>query len=203
MPIGPARRPDRFPSWGLSPSSDKGTRVRFSRACLTRHVPPSGFLTPSTVFSPRTSRSRGPLPLLGFRRQAPPGSFVTGTLPHRCCESVIHRSPPSSSEEQEAERSGRSRRRDFAASRFHREDPKVPAASPTTPNASGLKLGVHRPKPPRRPSVPSPPAPPKRSIRGGASGRPSPRTPASAAPKSPFDGFEVYLHPRDASGASW
>jgi hypothetical protein len=54
------------PSWGFSPSSDTNERIRCSRACLTRHVPSTGFFAPSTVSSPPASRSRGPLPLLGF-----------------------------------------------------------------------------------------------------------------------------------------
>jgi hypothetical protein len=48
------------------PFSDVRNRVRSTRACLTRHVPSSEFLTPSTVCSPATLRSRGPLPLVGF-----------------------------------------------------------------------------------------------------------------------------------------
>jgi hypothetical protein len=36
----------------LAPSTVIPTGVRSSRVCLSRHVPPSGFLTPSTGFSP-------------------------------------------------------------------------------------------------------------------------------------------------------
>jgi hypothetical protein len=38
-----------------------------TRVCLTRHVPSSGFLTPSTGCSPfGLADTLGPLPLLGF-----------------------------------------------------------------------------------------------------------------------------------------
>ena len=48
------------------PFSDIRNKVRSTRACLTRHVPSAEFLTPSTVCSLATLRSRGPLPLVGF-----------------------------------------------------------------------------------------------------------------------------------------
>lgn len=48
------------------PSSDMGNGVRFTRAYLTRHVPTSGFLAPSSVSSPATSRTYRTLPLVGF-----------------------------------------------------------------------------------------------------------------------------------------
>ena len=59
------RSPPDAPRGVRRPYSDVGDRVRFTRACLTRHVPPSGFLTPPTVYSPatvavsRTAATRG------------------------------------------------------------------------------------------------------------------------------------------------
>jgi hypothetical protein len=42
-----------------------------TRVCLTRHVPSSGFLTPSTVSSPSSlADTLGPLPLRGSSRRA-------------------------------------------------------------------------------------------------------------------------------------
>jgi hypothetical protein len=56
----PSTRRSRAPLVGLfRPSSDVGAWVRFSRVCLTRHVPPSEFLTPSAGCSPRTVRPPG------------------------------------------------------------------------------------------------------------------------------------------------
>jgi hypothetical protein len=49
------------------PFSDIGGGIRMTRVCLTRHVPSSGFLTPSTGSSPSgLADSLGPLPLMGF-----------------------------------------------------------------------------------------------------------------------------------------
>ena len=68
---GPAPADAELPLLGFRrPSSVLGTGIRFSRVCLTRHVPSSGFLTPPTGSSPRALRPRGPLPLLGFRWSA-------------------------------------------------------------------------------------------------------------------------------------
>jgi len=59
------------PLLGLSrPFNALDNRVRFTRVCLTRHVPSSEFLTPSTVYSPVVPRPRGPLSFLGFVRPA-------------------------------------------------------------------------------------------------------------------------------------
>jgi len=86
-PLGPRR-----PLLGFwRPFSDMGDRVRFSRACLTRHVPSSEFLTPSTGFSPATLRSRGPLPLVGFCRLV--AAFRPGCHGASRCRAVPRRVP--------------------------------------------------------------------------------------------------------------
>jgi hypothetical protein len=41
------------PSPASSPSAHEEPRIRCSRACLTRHLPPSAFLTPSAACTPR------------------------------------------------------------------------------------------------------------------------------------------------------
>jgi len=60
--------PDRLAPPGVSrPFSDISGEIRMFRACLARHRPPSGFLTPSTGCSPSgLADTLGPLPLLGF-----------------------------------------------------------------------------------------------------------------------------------------
>jgi hypothetical protein len=65
-PPGPGR-----PSWGSRPFSDISGGIRITRVCLTRHAPPSGFLTPSAGYSPSgLADSLGPLPLRGSSRRA-------------------------------------------------------------------------------------------------------------------------------------
>ncbi len=78
----PRRRPGTevpgSPRGVRRPFSDIGDRVRSTRACLTRHVPPAEFLTPSAVCSSATLRSREPLPLMGFLvRSDLPAWFAT------------------------------------------------------------------------------------------------------------------------------
>jgi len=69
--------PGRVAPPGVSrPFSDIGGRIRITRACLARHDPPSGFLTPSTGCSPSgLADTLGPLPLMGFSLVTP---FRTG-----------------------------------------------------------------------------------------------------------------------------
>jgi hypothetical protein len=51
----------------LAPSTTTIMQVRFSRVCLTRHVPPAGFFAPSTVYSlPIASPPRRRQPFMGF-----------------------------------------------------------------------------------------------------------------------------------------
>jgi hypothetical protein len=64
-------------------------RVRFTRVCLTRHVPPSEFLTPSTVFAPAAPRPRGPLSFLGFVRPAHRSRLARS--PTRCRKTTTRR----------------------------------------------------------------------------------------------------------------
>jgi len=49
----PANAGQLHPPGLWSPSAHSEPRVRSSRACLTRHLPPSAFLTLSTVYTPR------------------------------------------------------------------------------------------------------------------------------------------------------
>jgi len=78
-----------------------------TRACLTRHVPSPGFLTPSTVSSPSgLADSLGPLPLLGFSLAklfragrplcvaAPLRPFVCGALQPRTLRNTRSKAPP-------------------------------------------------------------------------------------------------------------
>jgi len=54
-----------------------------TRVCLTRHVPSSGFLTPSTGSSPSgLADSLGPLPLLGFLSRSSFEQEGRDALPH-------------------------------------------------------------------------------------------------------------------------
>jgi hypothetical protein len=99
--------PGRVAPPGVSrPFSGFGGGIRMFRACLARHRPSSGFLTPSTGCSPSgLADTLGPLPLLGFsfaklfragrpwRIAAPAASF------HPCCSTA------SNSEEYEVESS--------------------------------------------------------------------------------------------------
>jgi len=56
-----------------------------TRVCLTRHVPSSGFLTPTTGSSPSgLADTLGPLPLLGFLSQSSFEQEGRGALPHPC-----------------------------------------------------------------------------------------------------------------------
>lgn len=93
------------PPWGFVAPPALIARVRFTRVCLTRHVPPPGFLTPSAACSPCVST----LPREGqrswgstARHRPPPGTrrFRGGPdfrpSDQRC-------SSPPSSEEQEVE----------------------------------------------------------------------------------------------------
>jgi hypothetical protein len=103
---GPKTRPpDRTAPPGVScPSSALDKGVRCSRVCLTRHVPSSGFLTPSTVCSPPAPRPRGPLSLLGFRSVLTPCAvdrFVRRVATPR--EPGLRCASSPSSEEQEVE----------------------------------------------------------------------------------------------------
>ena len=74
------RSPPDAPRGVRRPYKDMGDRVRFTRACLTRHVPPSRFLTSPTVYSPATSRPRRPLPLMGFQIPHPASVTVCRAL---------------------------------------------------------------------------------------------------------------------------
>jgi hypothetical protein len=70
MPSPVLHGPGR-PSWGSRPFSDIGGEIRMTRVCLTRHVPSSGFLAPSTGSSPSgLADTLGPLPLRGSSREA-------------------------------------------------------------------------------------------------------------------------------------
>jgi hypothetical protein len=54
-----------------------------TRVCLTRHVPSSGFLTPSTGSSPSgLADTLGPLPLRGSSRKSSFGQEGRDALPH-------------------------------------------------------------------------------------------------------------------------
>mgnify|MGYP003572430169 FL=1 len=55
----------------VAPPAFQRARVRYPRSCLVRHLPPSGFLTPSTVCSSST-RTGGLVPatLMGFKASA-------------------------------------------------------------------------------------------------------------------------------------
>jgi hypothetical protein len=54
-----------------------------TRVCLTRHVPSSGFLAPSTGSSPSgLADTLGPLPLLGFHSRSSFEQEGRGALPH-------------------------------------------------------------------------------------------------------------------------
>jgi hypothetical protein len=56
--------------------------IRITRVCLTRHLPPSGFLTPSTVCSLHgLADTLGPLPLMGFRLERPFGRVGRDAFP--------------------------------------------------------------------------------------------------------------------------
>jgi len=55
-PLGP--KASGAPPGVPRPSNDAIDKVRFTRVCLTRHVPPAGFLTPSTGCSLADLRSR-------------------------------------------------------------------------------------------------------------------------------------------------
>jgi hypothetical protein len=98
--------PDR-PSWGSLPFSDIGGGIRMTRVCLTRHVPSSGFLTPSTGSSPSgLADTLGPLPLLGFPLAklfqavrpwcvaAPLRPSVCGALQPRTLRNTRSKAPP-------------------------------------------------------------------------------------------------------------
>jgi hypothetical protein len=141
--FGP-RRPPRScrtgsPLLGFgSPSATSTGGSRSSRACLTRHGPPSGFLTPSTVCSPSgLASSRRPLPLLGFRLEEPfragrPWCVATPAAPPR-----LRCVPSPNSEEYEV------------GSSFASE-----ALEPARPGSMAMVPGL--PSPPSEPMIPGP-----------------------------------------------
>ena len=111
LPVGPIPK-DLSGGFGVPllgfvrPFNAHGSRIRFTRVCLTRHVPPSGFLTPSTVCSPATLRPRGPLSFLGFSAARSP--YAVGQLVDMLQITTARRTGPGtrcssspSSEEQE------------------------------------------------------------------------------------------------------
>jgi hypothetical protein len=77
-PRRPRRSPARLrlPSWGFAPLQRHESGGPLFPGFQPRFVPPPGFLTLLTGCSLRTSRSRGPVPLMGFTLQSvsPPQS---------------------------------------------------------------------------------------------------------------------------------
>jgi hypothetical protein len=77
-PRRPRRSPARLqlPSWGFAPLQRHESGGPLFPGFPPRYVPPPGFLTLLTVFSLRTARPRGPVPLMGFTLQSvsPPQS---------------------------------------------------------------------------------------------------------------------------------
>jgi len=66
---GRSRPAPPFPG-SQSPSAHEGPRIRSSRACHARHLPPPAFRTPSAAYTPRPARAYLiPVTLLGFRLQ--------------------------------------------------------------------------------------------------------------------------------------
>jgi hypothetical protein len=61
-------------SWGFLPFSASVGRTRFTRACLTRHLPPTGFLTLLTVYFPSD-------PLAFFHARNTHGVLSSGHFP--------------------------------------------------------------------------------------------------------------------------
>jgi len=67
----------------LAPSAIDGVRVRFSRVCLTRHVPPSGFFAPSAGFSPHSVRTCKQVRCRSWGSQVTIGGFRRARWPTR------------------------------------------------------------------------------------------------------------------------
>jgi hypothetical protein len=79
----------------FAPTTVSRTRIRSTRVCLTRHLPTSGFETPTPVCSPRTLPARRPTPPLGFTLQGFSPSDRPRPLPDPYPHAVSRLSLPS------------------------------------------------------------------------------------------------------------